>query len=161
MSGYKPYVRSQCDFCCISHVNQWLQTLCSFPIRFMQYSACKAVVTNPMSVPNAIFAVFRDNSVVTNPMFVPNAISVVFRMWSSCYKPYFRSSCDFCNISNVNQWLQTQCSFSMRFLSISHINQWLQTLCSFPMRFLPYFTCKSVVTNPMFVPNTISALFRM
>ena len=40
-------------------------------------------------------------------------------------------------------------------------SQRLQTLCSFPMRFLQYFTCKSVITNPMFVPNTISAVFPM
>ena len=34
-------------------------------------------------------------------------------------------------------------------------------VCSFPMRFLRYFACKSVVTNPMFIPNAITPVVRM
>ena len=68
ISCYKSNVRSQSDFCSISHVNQWLQTLCSFPIRFLQYFASIAEVTNPMFVPNAISHV--------NPL----CESAVFRM---------------------------------------------------------------------------------
>ena len=51
----------------------WLQTLCSFPMRFLRYFECKSVVTSP-------YAVFRPKAVVTHPMFVSNAISAVFRM---------------------------------------------------------------------------------
>ena len=97
------------------------------------------------------------------------------------YKRYVRSQCDFCSTSYVHQLLQTPCSFAIAsavfqmeincykpdvrswcdFCSISHVNHWLQTLSSFPMRFLLYFVCKSVVTNPMFVPSPISAKFHI
>ena len=85
INGCKLYVRTQTDFCIISHVNQWLQTLCSFPMRFLQYFICKAEVTNPM--------------------FVPNAMFVVFLMSSNGYKPHVRSKCMCCNILHVNQLL--------------------------------------------------------
>ena len=49
----------QCDFCSISHVKQWSQTLCSFPIRFLQYLKCKSMITNRMFVPDAIVAVSK------------------------------------------------------------------------------------------------------
>ena len=75
----------------LSYINQWLQTLCSFPMRFLQYFTCK--------------------SMVTNLMFVPNAVSGVFRMHISGYTPHGRCPCDLCSISHVKQWLQTLSSY--------------------------------------------------
>ena len=93
------YVRSQYDFCSISFINQWLQTLCSFPMRFRRYFACKSMVTHPMFVPNTISAVFQ--------AYVP----------SHCdYKSYVCSQCDSCRISHVNPWWQTLCSFLIWFV---------------------------------------------
>ena len=126
--------------CSISHVNQWLQTICSFPIRFLQYVVCKSMVAISMFVPNTISAEFQSKSVITNPMFVHNVILAAFHMQSRGYKPYVCSQCDFCCISYAKQLLQIPCSFKMRLLQ--------------------YFECKSVVINPMFVPYTISAAFR-
>ena len=59
ISGYKASVGSHCDFCSISNVKSWLQTLCSFPMRFLSYFAYKSVVTKPMFVLNTISALFR------------------------------------------------------------------------------------------------------
>ena len=142
ISCYKPNVRSLYDFCSISHINQWLQTLCSFPMRFLGY--------------------FIRKSVVTIPIFVPNAISAIFRMESCGYKPYVRSQCDFCSISHINLWRQSLCSFPMqllhtlssfpmRFLDDSHVKQCLLTRCLFSVRFLQYFIYKSKVTDLRFV----------
>ena len=150
-----PLFFSQGDFCSMSQIQQCLQTLCSFLTRYLPYCVC--------------------NSVLTNPMFVPNAISAAIRTDISDYKAYLRSWYYFQHDFNINRWLQTLCScpkrflqyfsinhwFLMRFLQIYVINQWLQILCLFPMRFLGYFGCKSIVTNPMFVPNVISAVSRM
>ena len=134
-------------------MNQRLPTVCSFPIRFLQYFKCKAVVAKPMFVPNAVSAAllhislvtkpmlvpsrflqyFGCKSIVSNPMFVPNLISAVFRMQINGYKPYVRSQCDF--------------------YRISYINRWLQILCSFSIRFLQYFVYKSTIVNPMLILN--------
>ena len=92
----KPYVRKQQDFCSISHVKLWLQTLCALPMRVLWYFAC--------------------GSLVTKPMFVSSPISVVFRMYISGHKPYVRSQYDFCCNSYVNQRLEIRCSFPIRFL---------------------------------------------
>ena len=137
--AYKPYVRFQCDFCCISHTNPKLQTLCSFSVQFIKYFEYKSEVTCSFSV--RILQSFVYKSEVTNPMFVFSSISDVFRIQIWGYKPYVCVSCDLC--------------------STSHINLRLQTLCSFSVRFLEYFEYKSEVTNPMLVFRAISAIFHI
>ena len=50
--GCKPYVHLQWHCRNSSHGNHWLQILCSFSMRFVQYPACKSLVANAMFVPN-------------------------------------------------------------------------------------------------------------
>ena len=65
------------------YVNQWLQTLCSFPMRLMHYFAYKSEITNPTFVSMRFLQYFVYKSKVTNPMFVLNVISAVFRILSA------------------------------------------------------------------------------
>ena len=133
ITGYKPYVRSQHVFCCISYINQWLQTVCSFPIRFLRYFACKCLF------PIWFLQYFACKSVVTNPMVVHNAMSVEFQMYSTGYKAYVRSQYDFCGIS--------------------YIRLRLQTLRSFSVRFLQFFVHKSDIPNLAFLFSALSSCF--
>ena len=83
------HVRFPCEFCRSSYINQRLQTLCSFSVRFLLYFAYKSEVTNPMFIFSVVFSQhFAYKSEVTNPMFVFRAISGVFRIQTRGYKSY-------------------------------------------------------------------------
>ena len=102
--GYKPYVHVSWDFCRISHTNPRLQPLCLFSVQFLQY------VQTLCSFSMRFLLSLAYKSQVTNPMFVFSAISFVFSIQFWGYKPYVRS------ISHTNLKLQTLCSCLLWFM---------------------------------------------
>ena len=131
IKGYKPYVRSQCEFCCISQFKQWVQTLSSRSVT----TEC-TMLQRSAAPPRVFVLVVEANS---------------WRKFQ--YDVYSRSQ-------NRSHSI-TQSPDTMQYPWYVACNSVVTHPMSFPFRFLQYVACKTMVTNPMFVPNAISAVFRM